>query len=222
MTLADASKVLGVSPRQAQRLARDRQITRVAGNVVTAESVARAATIRTDSQLERAWAENTAWAAIAVLSGRADIAKSIGQAQLSRLRNRLKHETAATTVALARNRAKVRRLEGHSAAVRALRELAVTSGTSGQIGELVARNSNRVDGYFTTADADRLQSRYALREALDHANVVMRVTDFDNVSELAASGNVLAAFDLAESGDLRERETGLSLIEEALAKFRQP
>lgn len=220
LTIADASKRLRISTRQAQRLANAGTLTRVAGNLVTSQSVVREAALRHGSPLERAWADHTAWAAIALLSGRDDKARSIGQAQRSRLRARLTREDAATIVALARNRATIRYLEGHRSVLQALRERAVMTDTGGQIGELTARRDVRVNGYFTQANADRLCGEYSLRTAVDHANIVMRVTDYAGVHDLTAHSDVLAAFDLAESGDPRERATGLAIVDQALATLR--
>lgn len=220
MTTAAAARRLGVSTRQVQRLASEGLLTRAAGNVVTSESVARALAQRNASaRLTRAWSEPTAWAALAVLSGRDDLARGIGATQLSRLRTRLRRATPESLASSLRDRADVRRLEAHSSAVERAFALVIKAGIDSHGSGLTPRQSALADGYLTTEAADAVESALALRRAIGAANVVLRVTGFPHIADVAAAGDTLAGADLAESVDVRERAEGLRILERALERY---
>ncbi len=220
MTTATAAQRLGISTRQAQRLVSDGVLTRAAGNVVTSESVARALAQRNASaHLTRAWSEPTAWAALAVLTGRDDLARSIGTTQLSRLRARLRRASAESLASSLRDRALVRRLEAHSSAVERAFALVIKAGIDSHASGLTPRQSALADGYLTTEAADAMESALALRPAVGAANVVLRVADFPHIADVAADGDALAGADLAESVDVRERAEGLRILERALERY---
>lgn len=220
MTLADAAKRLGVSPRQAQRLAATGVLTRAAGTAVTSQSVVTALASRPErSRLTRAWSAQTAWAALALLAGRDDLARGIGQAQLSRLRARLRDATPESLASSLRMRASVHRYEAHPSALARLAPEVTVTGKGDDEGTLAPRSTPGVDGYLTTADVARLIADFALAPAVGTPNVVLRATDYAHVNAIAASGAALLGADLAESVDPRERTEGLRLLAEALERF---
>ncbi len=220
MTTATAAQRLGVSTRQAQRLAADGVLTRAAGNVVTTESLARALAHRNASAHHtRAWSEQTAWAALALLSGRDDLARGIGQAQLSRLRARLRDATPESLSSSLRDRAQVRRFDAHSSAVEGARRQVIEPCLDGHGGGLTPRSSAVVDGYLDPDATAAMTSALALRPAVGAANVVVRVTRYPRVAEVACANNSTAGADLAESVDPRERTEGLRLLADALARY---
>lgn len=220
MTLADAAERLGVSPRQAQRLAAAGDLTRAVGMTVTSQSVLSMTTLRPQrSHLTRAWSEQTAWAALALLSGRDELARSIGQAQLSRLRARLRDATPESLAASLRNRASVHRYEAHPSALARLATKVTAPSTGDDAGALAPSVAARVDGYVTAADLARLVADFALIPALGAPQVVLRATDYPHVKVIAASGAALLGADLTGSTDPREHAEGLRLLADALERF---
>ncbi len=220
MTLADAAKRLGVSPRQAQRLAATGVLTRAAGTAVTSQSVVTALASRPErSRLTRAWSAQTAWAALALLAGRDDLARGIGQAQLSRLRARLRDATPDSLAASLRNRASVHRYEAHPSALARLASNVTVPRMGDDAGALAPRSTPHVDGYVTAADLARLVTDFALIPAVRTPNVALRATDDARLNAIAASGAALLGADLAEAVDPRERTEGLRLLAEALERF---
>jgi hypothetical protein len=78
-----------------------------------------------------------------------------------------------------------------------------------------------VDGYVAVDDVDPLVARHGLIRD-DNGRFTLRATGMPLavVAELVQAGPVLAALDLAESLDIRERRTGLHTLAEALERFR--
>ncbi len=220
MTVADAAKRLGVSPRQAQRLAAAGDLTRAAGTTVTSQSVITVMALRTQhTRLTRAWSEQTAWAALALLSGRDDLARSISQAQLSRLRARLRDANPESLAFSLRNRASVHRYEAHPSAIPRLATKVTVPSTGDGTGALAPRSTTRVDGYVTSSDLARLVADFALIPALGAPDAVLRATDHPQVKVIATSGTALLGADLEGSADPRERSEGLRLLADALERF---
>ncbi len=220
MTTATAAQRLGVSTRQAQRLVADGVLTRAAGNVVTAESLARAIAQRNaNAHLTRAWSGPTAWAALALLSGRDDLARGIGQAQLSRLRARLRDATPESLAASLRRRASIHRYEAHPSALARLAPQVIVPSTGDDAGALAPRDAAVVDGYVTTTDVARLVADFALLPALGAPHVVLRATDSVHVKAIAEAGATLHGADLAMSTNPRERSEGVRLLAVALELF---
>lgn len=220
MTLADAAKRLGVSPRQAQRLAASGVLTRAAGTTVTSQSVITAMSLRPQrAPLTRAWSEQTAWAALALLSGRDDLARGIGQTQLSRLRARLRDATPESLATSLRNRASVHRYEAHPSALARLAPKVTVPSTGDDAVALAPRSTTRVDGYVTSIDQARLVADFALLPALGEPRVVLRATDHPHVKVIADSGAALLGADLTRSTDPREHTEGLRLLADALERF---
>ena len=216
----EAAERLGVSVRQVQRLARAGDLVSVGLNRLDWESVLQQETVR-QGHHGRAWSEPTAWAAIALVAGLS--AEWLGQAQRSRLKAHLRQMADTDLVARTRNRADVRRVRGHRAAVGRIAAEIVVSGSSRTIGDLTAASSDRVDGYVTDDQYAQLVARYRLDESAgSSANVILRVTGFDlgKVAEIAQSGGVLAALDLGTSLDVRERSAGLAILAERLKALR--
>ena len=124
---------------------------------------------------------------------------------------------AQELVARTRNRAVVSRFRSHPAAVGRLRPQLWVTGAGSELGDLVASSSSSsVDGYVDEGELDSLVRRFRLVE--DSAgNVTLRVTSVDRrVVERLAGSEVLAALDLATSGDDRERVAALEVLDARL------
>lgn len=216
LAVSEAAERLGVSTRQVQHLVARGELRSVARGVVDETSVERLLAVRRGSHT-RAWAESTAWAAVALLSGRE--ARWLGESQRSRLRGRLRGMGADELVDRARGRARVSRYVAHRSMGERLRaELVDTSVAAGRLG-LAATSA--IDGYLATTDVNAVVSRHGLIRD-DTGSVTLRATavDLDVVRDLLSAGDVVAALDLAESLDVRERRAGIDALDRALAGLR--
>lgn len=218
LTTPEAAEYLGVSERRVQQMLDAGDLTRVARGVVDRHSVE---LYRNEgrNRRRRFWAEQTAWAAIAMLSGeqRADW---LGQAQNSRLRAALRETTDADDlIARLRGRATLHVYSGHSSVADRLRGDISTSNAA-LIG--LTTHQAEVDGYVTSQDTlDELVRRYALRRDAG-GNYRVRITGFDHqvVGRLLRTSRALAGLDAAATTDPRARGIGVRVLEEELARFR--
>lgn len=216
LAVSAAAERLGVTARQVQHLVARGQLRQLARGVVDETSVERLLAVRGGSH-KRAWSEATAWGAIAILSGAA--AAWMGASQRSRLKARLRTLGAAELVERARERADVGRYAGHaSTAARIRRELVVTSASAAALG---LAESTTVDGYLATSAVEAVVARHGFVRD-DGGRFTLRATTMDLavVGDLAERSTVLAALDLAESVDARERAAGLDALDRALAAVR--
>ncbi len=216
LAVSEAAERLGVSTRQVQHLVARGELRSLARGVVDETSVERLLAVRRGSHT-RAWAEPTAWAAVALLSARE--AGWLGESQRSRLRGRLRGLGAEELVERARGRASVSRYVAHRSAGDRLRvELVDTSAAAERLG-LVATSA--IDGYLEATALKAVVARHGLMRD-DRGTVTLRATslDLDVVRDLVSASDVLAALDLAESLDVRERRAGIDALERALGQFR--
>lgn len=214
--MSEAAERLGVSTRRVQHLVADGSLRQVARGVIDETSVERWIAVRGESH-ERAWAEATAWGAVALLSG-AD-ADWMGERQRSRLKARLRGLSAADLVERTRERAVVTRYRAHSSAGKyLLAELVYPVDVAGQLG---LADTNDIDGYLAADDVPGVVSRHGLTRD-EEGRVALRATtvDLGLVRDLSGRGVVLAALDLAESLNVRERRAGLDALDQALEAFR--
>lgn len=217
MTIQDAARVLGVSDRHVNRLLDSGELVRVARGLVDRHSVE---SYRSQARggRKRVWAERTAWAAIALLSG--EHPSWLGQVQVSRLRSVLRVATVEDLVVRCRDRADVRVYTGHSSVASRLAS-AVAHVDTARLGLVGVNVDTTVDGYLPADRLDTVVRQYVLRE--DPAGrYVLRVTEFDFavVTRLAVATPVLAALDAATSTDPRVRGVGERALDDALMRFR--
>lgn len=216
LAVAEAAELLGVTARQVQHLAAQGDIHMVARGVVDATSVERHLAVHATVH-RRAWSEMTAWAAVALLDGVTP--EWLGASQISRLKGRLRSLPAAQLVERARGRARVTRYVGHSrGGTRLAAELITASRHAAATG---LADAGDVDGYLAEGDVAALIRRHGLRRD-DEGRVTLRVTSASKeiVERVAEAGPTLAALDLAESLDVREREAGLSVLAAASERLR--
>lgn len=216
LAVSEAAERLGVSTRQVQHLVARGDLRQVARGVLDETSVERLLAVRGGSH-RRAWSTETAWGAVALLSG-AD-AEWMGETQRSRLKARLRALGASDLVERARERAEVTRYAAHSSAGQYLfAELVYAADDAGRLG--LAATSN-IDGYLAAADVAGVVSRHGLIRD-NEGRVTLRATSMDPevIRDLAQRSVVLAALDLAESLDVRERRAGLDALDRALESFR--
>lgn len=207
---SDAARRLGVTDRQVGYLVAGGELSQPVRGWLDATSVERYAVIpRTGT---RAWAEPTAWAAVALLS---DVTPHwMGQSQLSRLRNRLTGLSAEQVVERTRRRAVVTRWIAHPSGLPRLAASVVEPDTAG-LG-LAPSAGTSVDGYVAVGAVDSLVVAHGLVRDDDGALTLRATTlNLEVVRELAGH-STLAALDLAGSLDPRERALGLSELENRL------
>lgn len=213
--VADAAKRLGVSTRQVRHLAASGELRLLARGVVDEASVDRLLAVRGGSH-RRAWSEETAWGAVALLSGLDAV--WMGESQRSRLKGRLRATSAEHLVERARDRAVAQRYAAHPSTARRLRaEVVDLSDAATRLG---LAETAAVDAYVAAGDLEGLVERHAL-VLDDTGGFTLRATTMDlAVVEKLAEGTALVALDLAESLDIRERRVGLDALDDALARFR--
>jgi len=216
LAVSEAAERLGVSTRQVQHLVARGELRSLARGVIDETSVERLLAVRRGSHA-RAWSEATAWGAVALLSG--GDAYWMGESQRSRLKARLRALSAAELIERTRERAGVTHYAAHASTGERLRDELVH--TSDKAGELGLAATNAVDGYLAASDVAGVVARHGLIRD-DDGRVALRATamDLDVVRDLAQRGTVLAALDLAESLDIRERRAGVDELDRALEEFR--
>lgn len=213
---AEAADRLGVSTRQIQHLVARGDLSQVARGFVDAASVDRLLAVRQGSR-RRAWSEETAWGAIALLSGMD--AAWLGESQRSRLRKRLREMTVEELVAQCRNRAVTRRYAGHPSAVGRVRAATLSTHIAGR--RLGLADAAGVDAYVAADRLDEVVESHALvLDAAGSFTLRSPSMDIELVAQLITETDVVAGLDLAESLEVRERSAGKKALEAALEALR--
>lgn len=216
LTLEEAAAALHVSGRHARRLADSGAIIKVARGLIDRNSVDRYIASHQQGRT-RAWAEHTAWGAIAILAG--SDAHWLGATQVSRLRGTLRRlEDPSELLARLRDRARIEHYAAHRATLPRLREIVAQADIT-RLG-LVHLTDDSLDGYIDSAALSRAIRVLGLRQGA--GNVSLRVTGFDfaQVRELVTGSDVVAALDAAISVDPRIRGVGERALVEMLAAYR--
>lgn len=216
LTIKETAHTLGVSTRHAHRLADSGSLTKIARGLIDRNSVERYLQSHRLGRT-RAWAEHTAWGAIALLAGRD--ADWLGATQTSRLRHTLRELTdAVDLLSRMRDRAHVHTFAAHPAAIGRLGNH-VASADLGRLGVAAAADGS-IDGYLAAGDFEAVVRDLGFKEDTS-GKVVLRVTtfDFDKVADLVDT-SVVAALDAAASTDPRIRGVGQRALEALLEAFR--
>jgi hypothetical protein len=216
LTIDEAAKALDVTARHARRLAESGAISQVARGLVDRVSVDCYLYAQRQGRT-RAWAEHTAWGAVAMLAGHD--ADWLGATQASRLRRHLREITEVDDLLTRmRDRAQVHTFDAHRAALPRLRELVAAPNTR-TLG-ITDAVDERIDGYVSASDLDNIVRSLGLRADASGA-VTLRATgfDFDRVRDLTNT-SVVAALDVATSTDPRLRGVGHRVLAELLEQHR--
>jgi excisionase family DNA binding protein len=224
MTATEASRVLGVSTRQVERLVASGALSNASrvGRTLLIDANAVNHLRITGTQRGRPWKQQTDWVAIELLSYGASV--GLNSSQRSRLRRRLRTITPAELVRLARHRATVRRyrvsvsflpdLRGRLA-LTAIPALSVSPELAARFGLAVA-SSTVLDGYVDTDRAAMLTSEFLMFGDTE-GNVTLRSTATGHLDAGGQAPVAAVALDLAESLDPRERSAGSRVLTELLA-----
>jgi hypothetical protein len=216
LAIEEAASALGVSTRHVRRLADSGALTRIARGVVDRGSVDRYLASQRQGRT-RAWAEHTAWGAVAILSGQD--AGWLGATQVSRLRSSLREiDEADDLLTRMRDRARVHVFVAHRAALPLLRDQIVSTDLR-PLGITDAVDEG-VDGYLAETDIDGVIDTLGLRVDAG-GTVALRTTafDFDRVRNLVGTSTV-AALDAATSSNPRLRGVGRRKLGELLEVYR--
>jgi len=216
LSIEETARTLGVSTRHARRLADSGAVTKIARGLIDRSSVDRYLRSRRQGRT-RAWAEHTAWGAVALLAGRD--ADWLGASQASRLRSTLRQITGVEDLlARMRERAHVHVFEAHRAALPRLQELVVTSNL-GLLG-ITDAVGDGVDGYLAAGDLHEVVRSLGVRADAD-GRAVLRVTGFDaDLTRALVDTSVVAALDAATSTDPRLRGVGQRVLGDLLETYR--
>lgn len=105
-----------------------------------------------------------------------------------------------------------------SAGERLRSELVDTSSAAARLG---LATTNMIDGYLAATNVKAVVARHGLIRD-DTGSVTLRATsmDLEVVRDFVSASDVLAALDLAESLDVRERRAGIDALDRALEEFR--
>lgn len=208
-----------MSQRQVQRLIASGELPaqRTAGDAWLVDALALNALKRSRPSRGRPWTATTAWAALWWLSGLDAV--WLGARTEARLRERLQHLDAAALVVACRRRAATYHYRASDSFVGALRESVVPSGTSAARASDFGlyTDATRVDGYCSSDAIDDLVARFHLTPDT-RGNVTLRAVDAPpaGVLDRATMPTAVVALDLAESLEVRERSTGLRVLEDLL------
>ena len=217
----EAAHLLNVTKRHVARLGDLGEIRYLGRGLVERESIIEYLQERGFSRA-RAWSEETAWAAVALLSGLE--VDWLGQVQTSRLRGRLRQLADAEhgsheIVGRARNRAAVKKYESYGFLAPRMRKEVVTASRR-RLG-LTESRGDQVDGYIDTNVLADLEKQYGLEHSA-RGTMIVRATTFDLqiVKRIATKGNgALAALDAAGSTDSREHGVGARALTVYLEEF---
>lgn len=217
LTLSEAAARLGVSTRQAQRLAQEGQlqVVRRVGRSVIVDDSAVAQRRRIRARRGRRWNANTAWAAIDLLErGTTD---RISGSTLVRLKKRLTNISVEELAQLAAGRSKTLRMSQTRRRAEALKEMLVLTGQSAledaevaAFFRLAGAEAGSLEGYVLSEDLDSVISRFGL-EADAEGEVLLLVVD-----QQVSSSRTATALDLYERGSTRERSAGARVLRQVL------
>ncbi|MHC5560863.1 hypothetical protein [Kocuria sp. U4B] len=216
--MAEAAARLGVSPRQAQRLAQQGQlqIVRRVGRTLLVEDTAITQRRQTGRGPGRRWNSSTAWAAIELLEH--GWTTRAADRTLFRLKRRLADLSIEEFVRLAAGRAQTRRMTQTRRRPAALKEALMLSGRSAlENPEVAARfgltggQSQIIEGYLRGDVLEEALTRFGL-VADAEGEVFLHVSD-----EVPVDSIITTALDLVERGTTRERAAAHGVLQAVLA-----
>ncbi|MCM3689059.1 helix-turn-helix domain-containing protein [Kocuria rosea] len=217
VTIAEAATRLGVSPRQAQRLAQQGQlqIVRRVGRTLLVEDTAITQRHQTGRGPGRRWNSNTAWAAIELLEH--GWTTRAAARTLFRLKGRLASLSVEEFVRLAAGRAQTQRMTQTRRRPAALKDALMLSGRSALDNPQVAARfglaggeSQIIEGYLHQDELEEVLTRFGL-VADAEGEVFLHISE-----EVPVDSIITTALDLVERGTTRERAAAHGLLQAAL------
>lgn len=221
MTVREAAGLLEVTPEAVRKMLKSARLQQdgTAGRTIllVADSVHRAK--REAKRSGRLWTEQTAWAAMFLLSDQK--VTWLSASELWRLRKRLATVSAEEFQQLARNRAISRRFRGGSVSKAKLSQVLALTGM-GVLGDERIANAfgltagvGAIEGYAKAGFIDKHAKKLGLREDAN-GDILIREVNFVLPLEGGQVPMATIAVDLHDAHSTRERSAGLSKIEELL------
>ena len=215
--VADAAVELGVSRRRVrQMLARGTISGQRVGNTWILDPSALEPLRRQRATAGRPWQPASAWALLAVASGRDT---TLSPSQRSRARHRLNAGLASFLLQLA-VRATLRSFYTHPSTlplIAAEPDVVLSGISAGGQYRLDIVATDHLEGYVPTTALPTLVSRFALDEATERPNVTLR-TVADHLWPFGPDDEVappaIVAVDLLEANDDRTRRAGTQLLQQ--------
>ncbi|MPZ53646.1 MAG: hypothetical protein GEU79_13100 [Acidimicrobiia bacterium] len=215
ITISEAAEVLGVTPRQVQRLVSSGslQTTPTFGATTRLDATSVQALARTRPGPGRPWSPEVAWGTLWMLSGLR--APWLRPHQHSRIRKRLANITAMNVVVATRQRATTARFHASPPVVTALRQKVARTGVSASTQE--ESNGGKLDGYLSENSLQDVLATFPLTRERD-GNVTFRISEFATERIGEEVPQAVVAVDLASSSSPRERSAGLILLDDLLPR----
>lgn len=217
LTLSEAASRLGVTTRQAQRLAREGQlqVVRRVGRSIIVDDSAVSQRRHVSARRGRRWNTSTAWAAIDLVElGTTD---RISGSTLTRLKKKLSDISVDEFARLAVGRSRTLRMAQTRRSAAALEMVLVLSGQSALKDAYVAASfglaggaSDALEGYVLSGDLESVITRFGL-EADAEGEVFLHVVD-----QQVSSSRTATALDLYERGSTRERSAAARVLRQVL------
>ncbi|MGP7815468.1 MULTISPECIES: helix-turn-helix domain-containing protein [Glutamicibacter] len=221
MTTRQAAEILDVTAEAVRKMVKTGRLeqTGTVGRMlmIDADSVHRVR--REGKRAGRLWTEQTAWAALFLLSGQK--VTWLSSSELWRLRKKLASISAEEFQQLVRNRSTPRRFRG-SASSKAQLSRAIALTGSGILGDYriassfgLAAGTAALEGYAKTGFIDKNARKLGLREDAS-GDILIRELNFALPLEGGHVPTAAIAADLQDAHSTRERSAGRTKIEELL------
>lgn len=221
MSTREAAAVLHVTTEAVRKMLKTARLEQagVVGRtiLIEAESVYRVK--REGKRSGRLWTEQTAWAALFLLSGQK--VSWLSSSELWRLRRKLANISAEEFQQLVRNRATPRRFRGGASSKAQLSAVLGVTGTGALEDHSVASSfglaagTDGLEGYARAGFIDKNARRLGLREDTT-GDILIREFNFALPLENGHVPIAAIAADLQEAHSTRERSAGRAKIEELL------
>ncbi|MBP2269164.1 excisionase family DNA binding protein [Pseudarthrobacter sp. PvP004] len=221
LSTAEVAERLGITQVSVRQLVQSGQLT-VVGRVGRSILLDRSSVERLSAagtRRGRAWTANTAWAALALLSGQNPT--WISSSEKSRLKSRLRHLDAAAVCTLARHKDRTYRYRATRDALDRLSHYLIASGATAMRDESTAETfgmtggSGIAEGYVMAGDAKALADSFGLVED-PSGNAIIHEVELEEPFAEGRAPVAAIAVDLMGSLAIRERSAGQRVIEELL------
>lgn len=221
MTTREAAECLKVTTEAVRKMLKNARLEQagVAGRTILIDAGSVHRVKRDGKRSGRLWTEQTAWAALFLLSGQK--VTWLSSSELWRLRKRLASVSAEEFQQLARNRATSRRFRGSDSAKQMLSKAMAVTGTGLLADPRIANSFNLAsgagafEGYAKAGFIDKNAKKLGLRED-PTGDIVIRELNFVLPLNDGHVPTAAIAVDLQDSHSTRERSAGRAKIEELL------
>ncbi|HJX78119.1 DNA-binding protein [Glutamicibacter sp.] len=221
MTTREAAEILEVTPEAVRKMLKNARLEQsgVAGRTILLDAASVHRVKREVKRSGRLWTEQTAWAALFLLSGQK--VTWLSSSELWRLRKRLASISAEEFQQLVRNRATSRRFRGSESSKAKLSQVLALTGI-GVLGDTQVANSfglaagaGALEGYAKAGLINKNAKRLGLREDAT-GDILIRELNFVLPLEDGQVPTAAIAVDLQDALSTRERSAGRAKIEELL------